>query len=77
MTRLAAFRALKKSFPSLSEPEWTLYEMYYVDCVTWAQVGAAFDIEDKAAQQRAKKIRDKLKRELLSRGVRQAPPEAL
>lgn len=75
MTRLTAFRELKKTFPSLSEPEWKLYELYYVDCLTWAQVGAAFGIQDKAAQQRAKGIRDKLRRELLSRGVRQAPPE--
>jgi RNA polymerase sigma factor (sigma-70 family) len=76
LTRLTAFRALQSAFATLTPDEWKLLELYYIECLTWKVVGAAFDISDRQARRRDEDIREKLKAELMARGVETAPPEA-
>ena len=77
LDRLNAFRALQSAFSSLTEDEWRLYELYYIECKTWAEVGAELGVQERQAKNRADAVYGKLRRELASRGVRKAPPEAL
>jgi RNA polymerase sigma factor (sigma-70 family) len=76
LARAKAFEALRAAFTTLAPEDWQLLQLYYVECHTWTEVGAAFGIGEKQAQRRAEKIREKLKRELLARGVKDAPPRA-
>ncbi|MFO0757216.1 MAG: sigma-70 family RNA polymerase sigma factor [Byssovorax sp.] len=74
LTRLTAFRELKRAFSTLGEDEWKLFELYYIDVRTWAEVGEALGVSERQAKRRDEEIRRKLKRELVSRGVDRAPP---
>jgi RNA polymerase sigma factor (sigma-70 family) len=76
LARAKAFEALRVAFTTLAPEDWQLLQLYYIECHTWAEVGAAFGVGEKQAQRRAEKIREKLKRELLARGVKAAPPPA-
>jgi RNA polymerase sigma factor (sigma-70 family) len=75
LTRQKAFRALQSAFTTLAPDDWQLLELYFIECRTWAEVGAAFDISERHAKRRAEGIREKLRRELLARGVKGPPPE--
>jgi RNA polymerase sigma factor (sigma-70 family) len=74
MTRLKAFRGLQGAFTTLNPDEWKLLELYYIDCHSWLEVGQALGISDRHAKRRAEEIREKLKRELRLRGIKEAPP---
>jgi RNA polymerase sigma factor (sigma-70 family) len=76
LARLKAFRALQSAFATLTPDEWKLLELYYIECLTWEEVGKAFDISDRQAKRRDAQIRQKLKDELIARGVDGAPPVA-
>jgi RNA polymerase sigma factor (sigma-70 family) len=76
VTRQRVFRALQAAFTTLAPDEWRLLELYYIECLTWADVGVAFDISERQAKRRDADVRKSLKRELLARGVKAAPPEA-
>ena len=76
LTRLKTFAALQSAFMTLEPEEWKLLQLYYIECQTWAEVGEALGVGERQAKRRAEEIRDKLKRELLVRRVKNAPPEA-
>jgi RNA polymerase sigma factor (sigma-70 family) len=76
LTRLKAFRALQSAFATLTPDEWKLLELYYIECMTWDEVGAALDVSGRQARRRDEQIREKLKLELIALGVERAPPEA-
>jgi DNA-directed RNA polymerase specialized sigma24 family protein len=75
LTRLKAFCALQSAFTTLASDEWELLERYYIRCSSWPVVAEALGIGERQVMRRAEEVREKLKRELLARGVRSAPPE--
>ena len=75
LTRLKVFGALQSAFTTLTSSEWELLERYYIRCSSWPVVAEALGIGERQVMRRAEEIREKLKRELLARGVRSAPPE--
>jgi DNA-directed RNA polymerase specialized sigma24 family protein len=75
LTRLKVFGALQSAFTTLAPGEWELLERYYIRCSSWPVVAEALGIGERQVMRRAEEIREKLKLELLSRGVRGAPPE--
>ena len=75
LTRLKVFGALQSAFSTLKSDEWELLERYYIACSSWADVAISLGISERHVMRRAEEIREKLRRELLSRGVRGAPPE--
>jgi RNA polymerase sigma factor (sigma-70 family) len=75
LTRLKVFGALQSAFTTLKSAEWELLERYYIACSSWADVAEALGIGERQVMRRAEEIREKLRRELLARGVRGAPPE--
>ena len=78
VTRKKAFCALQGALATvtLTADEWKLLELYYVECQTWEEVGAAFGIVERQARRRDEQIRAKLREELFARGVTSAPPRA-
>ncbi|MEO7330402.1 MAG: sigma-70 family RNA polymerase sigma factor [Minicystis sp.] len=68
-----AFGRLKSAFSTLAPEDWRLVELRYLDCATWAEVGAELGIGERQSKRRDEEIREKLRRELRLRGQGSAP----
>lgn len=74
LERQTAFRALQAALGVLDAEAWRLLELYYVDLLTWAEVGAQLGVSERQAKRRDHDLREALRRELRRRGVDQVPP---
>jgi RNA polymerase sigma factor for flagellar operon FliA len=73
LDRAHAFEALKLAFGGLEELEARLLELRYWSDLSWSKVAAALGIHEKYAQRLDEQLRARLKRDLRSRGVHEAP----